>query len=97
MICRELGFVNSYVVASQNSSLSADFPINIAEISCVGTEESLEDCHFVTTNESTVECMHKHDLFVRCLLPQECNKLSAEFPLQVSPMEPSVPVGMLFT
>ena len=95
VICRELGFANSNAIALQNSTSDVDVPISIVEVSCIGIEESLQDCHYVKATESSVKCEHKQDLFVKCLLTDKCNKLATEYPLRVSPMDSNVPVGMI--
>ena len=91
-----MGFVSSNAVALQSNALTEDVPISIAEISCVGIEEAIRECHFVTTTDTIVKCTHTQDLYVKCLSPEKCNKLSAEFPLLMSPMDSSVPVGTSF-
>ncbi len=63
--CRELGFTSAVSFAGQgmgNDPAPASVPINMDDVACVGTEQSLLACSFITSHN----CGHPEDVSVTC-------------------------------
>ncbi|KAL5019244.1 hypothetical protein ScPMuIL_004966 [Solemya velum] len=68
VICGMLGYRIGVVVASGVfGEGSEDLPIWLDEVSCTGTESSIEDCGYITWGEH--DCSHREDAGVMCAFP----------------------------
>ena len=96
MICTTLGFPSLNAIGLERTShyITNGVPISITDLSCVGTEASLKECYYMTSSGSTsLQCTHEQDLYVRCVAADHCTRLQTDLPLQVSEMNPNVPIG----
>ncbi|KAI6656892.1 hypothetical protein LOD99_16194 [Oopsacas minuta] len=98
VICRDLKFpsLNAIGLQSTTSVIANSVPIVITDLSCIGTEDSINECYYVTSSESTpTHCTHEHDLYVKCITANHCTRLQVDLPLVVSQMNSYVPVGFV--
>ena len=68
VICRNLGynFTDSYAIPLPPDTMwPSDGPIFLDELDCIGTEESVLNCHHSIGVHST--CTHEQDIAVRCV------------------------------